>query len=133
MSKAEVTALDKFRTRYELESGVVIIVRQAMNRVRRVLSEMPDERQNQPMESIAAACMESMTLPPDYSEEHLKGASFTFDEKDFKEVYKRFDPLTLLDQMAFSAAFDKENLPTKAMVDAIVDGIKKRKLDKPGK
>ena len=52
---------------------------------------------------------------------------------DMKNCFNRFDPLDFLDQQSFFFAWKAENLPDKAMIDAISAEIKKAKEAAKGK
>lgn len=130
MSKAEVSKPDAFTTRFALPGGVVIEARQPTNRIRRMLVEQPEEQIRFMLETIAAACIKKMTVPANYAEEFPEEQVFEFAESDMQTPWKRFDDLSLMDVQAYTSAFELLNMPTKAMVEAIVDEIKKRKAGK---
>lgn len=130
MSKAEVSKPDAFTTRFKLPGGVVIEARQPTNRIRRMLVEQPEEQIRFMLETIAAACIKKMTVPAGYAEEFPEEQVFEFAESDMQTPWKRFDDLSLMDVQAYTSAFELLNMPTKAMVEAIVDEIKKRKAGK---
>lgn len=124
---AEVTEVNQFLTSFKLPGGVTICARKPTNRVRRVLMEAPDERANNLFEAIAAACVASISFPEGYSEDFPQETSREYAADDLATPWKRFDDLLLMDTQAFVSSFELLNLPTKAMVESIVDEIKKRK------
>jgi hypothetical protein len=130
MSKAEVSKPDAHTTSFKLPGGVVIEARKPTNRIRRLLVEQPEEQIRFMLETIAAACIKRMVVPAGYAEEFPEERVLEFAEDDMQTPWKRFDDLCLMDVQAYTSAFELLNMPTKAMVEAIVDEIKKRKAGK---
>lgn len=119
------------QTRYVLPDGGVVFAKKPTNAIRRLLIEQPDTNLRFLMEVVAAACMVRMELPENYNEgeEPPVARDFEFynaNSKD-KNLWTRLDELSILDNQAYVEAFQEQNLPTRAMVDAILDGIKKAK------
>lgn len=135
MAKSEtdavVTAIDKFKTLYTLPGGVTVIVRKPTNRVRRLLVEAPDQRIQFMDETVAAACIAKMTLPAGYSETYPDGKDFEYAPDDLAEPFKRYDELDLVDQVAFTIAFQHQNTPTKVMMETLLEQLKAQKATGP--
>ena len=131
--KAEVESAGKGLTKYTLPNGPELLVRRTKNAARRIIAENPEERMDNILETIAAASIAEMKLPADYCDEYPEGKTLVFDPKDMKNCFNRFDPLDFLDQQSFFFAWKAENLPDKAMIDAISAEIKKAKEAAKGK
>lgn len=124
------------RTRYELPEGVAIETVRPTHRVHRLLAEDPTMpvQARRMMDTIAANCIVSLALPAGYQSgdaEDEPAQSFVFDPKDIRAAhYNRFDDLSLVDQQAFSVAFEDQNSPTKTMVENILKPINEAKAAK---
>lgn len=132
MAKAEVKSISPFLTTYELPGGPKLTVKKPKNQVRRLLVENPEQQVRFLLDTIAAVSLTELVIPAGYSdkEELKEGKTFTFDPEDKTldaTAYNRFDDLDLLDMQAFSAAFEVQNMPTKAMIEAITEQIRKAK------
>lgn len=121
-------------TRYELPEGATIVVTRPTNRVHRTLVEDPAQQIKQVFDTIAANCITAMEFPAGYTtgdEASEPASTLSFDPKVVKaEHYNRLDDLSMMDVQAFSAAFERENSPTRGMVESITAAIAKAKSAK---
>lgn len=129
--EAEVTIIDKFKTRYDLPGGISVIVRKPTNRVRRLLVEAPDQRIQFMDETVAAACIAKMTIPADYVETAPEGKTVEFTADDLTAPFSRYDEWDLVDQVAFTIAFQHQNTPTKPMMETLLEQLKAQKAVGP--
>lgn len=115
-------------TEYKLPDGAVVHTKKPTNGIRRLLVEQPETNLRFLMEIVAAACIVKMVLPGGYAEDVAEDRTVEFEgfERE-KNVWARLDDLSLMDNQAFISAFEEHNLPTRAMVDSIVEAVKKSK------
>lgn len=125
--EADVAIIDKFNTLYTLPGGVTVMVRKPTNKVRRLLVEAPEQRVQLMDETVAAACISKMTLPAGYSEAYPDGKTFEYASDDLAAPFSRYDELDLIDQTAFTIAFQHQNTPTKVMMEVLLEQLKAQK------
>jgi hypothetical protein len=119
-------------TTYTLPDGAIAVMTRPTNRVSRLLMEDPAQNQRQLLDTIAANCLVSLTIPAGYLGDDEAAASTTeFNTKDVKSAnFNRLDELSFLDAQTFSVTFERLNSPTKTMVEDLQKAIEQAKSAK---
>lgn len=128
MPKPEnIESISKFVSSITLPDGIKVEFRRAKNEVRRLIAANPEERVDSIFATIAAACLAKVTIPAGYDQGFESETIREYAAGELDKPYNRFDDWSMCDTQAYVSAFEVLNLPTKALVEQLADGVKKGK------